>query len=337
MMAGLGKDMIAVEITRFGGPEVLRPARRPIPRPEGDELLIRVAAAGVNRVDVFQRTGLYNPPPGTTDIPGVEFAGEVLARGANAKRYAVGDRVCGIVRGGGYAQFCVAPEGQVLPVPEGYDAIRAAGIPEAFFTVWAAVFGQGRLDRGESLLVHGGSSGIGTTAIMLARSLGAGQIFATAGSDAKCRACERIGATRAIDYRTEDFVEIVRAATDGRGVDVILDMVAGSYVPRNISLLADDGRLVFVGRMSQDVDVQVNVLRIMYSRLVITGVSLRGQTVEQKSAIASQVETHAWPLLSSGAIAPVIDSVFPLTEAVKAHRRLESSQHIGKIILKVTD
>lgn len=327
-------EMTAIEIARPGGPDVLRPVRRPVPRPQDDELLVRVAAAGVNRVDVFQRAGIYTPPPGTTDIPGVELAGVVAAKGPQAKRYAIGDRVCGIVRGGGYAEYCVIPEGQALPIPDGYDEVRAAGVPETFFTVWAALYGQGRFKPGESLLVHGGSSGIGTTAIMLARALGAADIFATAGSEEKCRACEKIGATRAINYRREDFVQVVRDATGGRGVDVVIDIVAGSYVSKNLSLLADDGRLVFVGRMSQELDFSVNVLAIMYRRLVITGVSLRGQSVERKTALAREVEKHAWPLLASGRIAPLIDTVLPLARADEAHRLLETSQHIGKIILK---
>jgi len=326
--------MTAIGIAHAGGPEVLQPVRRAIPEARGDELLVRVGAAGVNRVDVFQRTGIYTPPSGTTDIPGVEFAGTVVARGPAATRFAVGERVCGIVRGGGYAEYCVIPQGQALPVPTGYDDVRAAGVPETFFTVWAGLYGQGRFKPGESLLVHGGSSGIGTTAIMLARALGAGAIFATAGSDEKCRACEALGATQAINYRKQDFAAVVREATGGRGVDVVIDIVAGTYVAQNIALLADDGRLVFIGRMSQQLDFSANVLRIMYSRLVITGVSLRGQSVERKTAIARDLEQHAWPLLCSGTIAPLIDSVFPLAQAAAAHRKLESSEHIGKIILK---
>jgi len=327
--------MTAIEIACPGGPDVLRAVRRPVPEPCGDELLVRIGAAGVNRVDVFQRTGIYTPPPGTTDIPGVELSGVVEARGPQARRYAVGERICGIVRGGGYAEYCVIPEGQALPVPDGYDDVRAAGVPETFFTVWAALFMQGRFQAGDSLLVHGGSSGIGTTAIMLARALGAAQIFATAGSEEKCRVCEKIGATRAINYREEDFVSLVREATGGRGVDVVLDMVAGDYVAKNISLLADDGRLSFVGRMSQKLDFSANVLDVMYRRLSITGVSVRGQSVERKTAIARAVEAKAWPLLESGKIAPLIDTVLPLLAAVEAHRLLESSRHIGKVILEI--
>ena len=336
MAAMVPESMHAVEIAAAGGPEVLRLVRRPVPRPEAGEVLVRIAAAGVNRVDVFQRTGIYRPPAGTTDIPGVEFAGEVVALGPGAGRYRVGDRVCALVRGGGYAEYCAAPEAQVLPVPAGYDMTRAAGIMETFCTVWTALYDHGRFQPGESILVHGGSSGIGTTAIMLARAGGASAIFTTAGSAAKCAACERIGATRAIDYRTEDFEDVVREATGGTGVDVVIDIVAGDYVPRNLALLKPDGRLVFVGRMSQKVDVAVDVLRIMYQRLVVTGVSLRGQSVERKRAIVSALERRTWPLFESGAIAPLVDEVFPLAAAAEAHRRLEASSHIGKLILAVS-
>jgi NADPH:quinone reductase len=284
---------------------------------------------------VFQRTGLYTPPPGTTDIPGVEFAGVVERAGPGTRRFKAGEKVCGIVRGGGYAEYCVAPEGQVMPVPEGFDFLRAAAFPETFSTVWAAVWGQGKLKPGESLLVHGGSSGIGTTAIMWARALGAGKIFATAGSREKCDVCVRVGADRAIDYRTEDFVDVVRAETEGEGVDVVLDMVAGDYVGKGLSLLKDDGRFVLVGRMSQELDVTFNVKTVMYKRLVITGVSLRGQSVERKSYVVRQVEKLAWPLLSNGTIAPIVDTVFPLAQAADAHRLLESSRHIGKVMLQV--
>jgi putative PIG3 family NAD(P)H quinone oxidoreductase len=331
----MSAQMTAIEIATPGGPDVLRAVRRPVPEPREDELLVRIGAAGVNRVDVFQRIGIYQPPAGTTDIPGVELSGVVEAKGPRARRYTVGERVCGIVRGGGYAEYCVIPEGQALPVPRGYDDVRAAGVPETFFTVWAALFMQGRFQPGDSLLVHGGSSGIGTTAIMLARALGGAQIFATAGSEEKCRVCEKLGATRAVNYRAEDFVSVVREATGGRGVDVVLDMVAGDYVAKNISLLADDGRLSFVGRMSQKLDFSVNVLDVMYRRLSITGVSLRGQSVERKTAIAKAVEAKAWPLLESGKIAPLIDTVLPLSQAAEAHRLLESSRHIGKVILEI--
>ena len=326
--------MRAITMEGFGGPEVLRSSTRPTPVPQAGEVLVRVHAAGVNRVDVLQRTGLYVPQPGTTDIPGVELAGEVVAAASGAGRYRVGDRVCGIVVGGGYAELCAVPEGQLLPVPAGCSDVQAAALTEALCTVWNALFDQGRLQPGESLLVHGGSSGIGTTAIMLARAMGIGPVFATAGSAEKCAACEALGA-RAINYRTEDFVAAIKDATAGRGVDVVLDMVAGDYVPRNIAVLADDGRLVFVGRMSQGLDVNVNVTRIMYARLSVTGISLRGQSLARKAAIVAQVERRVWPLVADGTFAPVIDSVFDLADAEAAHRRLETSQHIGKIVLRV--
>lgn len=327
--------MNCIEIEKIGDPGVLRLARRAVPEPGQGELLVRLHAAGVNRVDVFQRTGLYTPPPGTTDIPGVEFAGVVERLGPGTQRFQVGDKVCGIVRGGGYAEYCVAPEGQVMPVPDGFDFLRAAAFPETFSTVWAALYGQGRLKAGESLLVHGGSSGIGTTAIMWARALGAGAIFATAGTKEKCDVCVSVGAKRAINYRTEDFVEVVRAETGGEGVDVVLDMVAGDYVGKGLSLLKDDGRFVLVGRMSQELDVTFNVKTVMYKRLVITGVSLRGQSVKRKSYVVRQVEKLAWPLLSNGTLSPIVDTVFPLAQAADAHRLLESSKHIGKVMLQV--
>jgi len=330
-------EMNAIEIAHLGGPEALRLVRRPTPQPVEDQVLVKIHAAGVNRVDVFQRTGLYFVPEGTTDIPGVEFSGQVIQCGPLVSRYKIGDRVCGIVKGGGYAEFCAVPQGQVMPIPEGYDYLRAAALPETFTTVWAAIYGQGRLAPGETMLVHGGSSGIGTTAIMLAKALGAGDIYATAGSAKKCDVCLKLGAKRAINYKTEDFVDVVREETAGRGVDVVLDMVAGDYVAKNLSLLADDGREVLVGRMSQDLDVDFNVKTVMYKRLHITGVSLRGQSVERKTALVAQVERYAWPLLSKGIIAPIIDSVFDLAQACDAHQLLESSQHIGKIMLCVSN
>ena len=327
--------MAAVVATRPGDADVLAVVRRPIPTPTGDEVLIKVAAAGINRVDVLQRLGRYSPPAGTSDILGVEVSGVVAALGPAATRFRLGDAVCGLVIGGGYSEYCPVPEGQTLPLPKGLTHIQGAGLPETFITTWTALFDHGRLAAGESILIHGGSSGIGTTAIMLARMTGATAIYVTAGSPDKCRACEKLGATRAIDYRAEDFVSVVQAATGGRGVDVILDMVAADYVPRNMSLLADDGRLVFVGRMGPLVDSPINPTPIMFKRLTVTGLSLRGQSVARKSAIARAVERTAWPWLESGAIAPVIDGVFPLAQAADAHRRLETSAHIGKLILAV--
>ena len=327
--------MAAVVATRTGDADVLAVEQRPIPTLADDEVLIKVAAAGVNRVDVLQRTGSYTPPVGTTDILGVEVSGHVAALGPAATRYRLGDAVCGLVIGGGYAEYCPVPEGQTLPLPNGFTHVQGAGLPEAFITTWSALFDRGRLTAGESILVHGGSSGIGTTAIMLALMIGASAIYATAGSPDKCCACEKLGATRAINYRTEDFVSVVEDATKGHGVDVILDMVAADYVPRNMSLLADDGRLVIIGRMGPLIHPSIDPAPIMFKRLTITGMSLRGQSVARKSAIARSVERTAWPWLESGDIAPLIDGVFPLSRAADAHRRLESSAHVGKVILTV--
>lgn len=327
--------MPAIVAAQPGEADVLKLVQRPIPTPQAGEVLIKIAAAGVNRVDVLQRLGRYTPPAGTSDILGVEAAGRIAAVGPGATRYKVGDAVCCLLIGGGYAGYCVVPEGQVLPVPAGLSMIQAAGLPETFITTWSALIDRGRLAAGESVLIHGGSSGIGTTGIMLSRMWGAKQIYVTVGSAEKCTACERLGATRAINYRTEDFFTVVRDATGGRGVDVILDMVAADYVPRNMSLLADDGRLVFVGRQGALVDSPINPTPIMFKRLTITGLSLRGQSVERKSRIARAVEQHAWPWLASGAIAPVIDRVYHLVQAADAHRRIESSNHIGKLILEV--
>ena len=326
--------MRAIGIACDGGPEMLRVEERPVPPPGAGEVLVKIHAAGVNRVDVFQRLGIYRPPAGTTDIPGVEFAGEVVALGVGASRYKAGDKVCALVVGGGYAEYCNAPETQVLPLPRGFDWIRGGATMETFCTVWTALYDHGRYRPSESILVHGGSSGIGTTAIMLAKAEGARHIFATAGSPEKCAACEKLGATRAINYRTEDFEQVVRDATGGRGVDVIIDIVAGDYVPKNVRLLATEGRLVFVGRMSQQLDVNVNVIKIMYERLVVTGVSLRGQSVERKARIVAALAKRVWPLFESGTIGPLVDRVYPLAEAAEAHRRLESSAHIGKIVLQ---
>lgn len=334
--SGLAARMMAIGLAGVGGPECLKYQQRPRPEPGTDEVLIRVHAAGVNRVDVFQRAGYYTPPPGTTDVPGVECAGEVVSVGAGVTRFRVGDAVCALVVGGGYAQYCVAPEAQVLPVPAGWDWIRAAAVMETYATTWTALYDHGRLRPGERVLIHGGSSGIGTTAIQLARIDGAAAIFTTAGSPEKCAACERAGATRAIDYRREDFESVVREATAGAGVDVIIDIVAGDYVPKNIALLAPEGRLVFVGRMSQQLDVSVNVIAIMYRRLVVTGLSLRGQTVAQKGSIVSALARRVWPAFESGAIGPMVDTVYPLERAAQAHRHLEASTHIGKIVLSVT-
>jgi NADPH:quinone reductase len=323
--------MRAVEIAEPGGPDVLRLVQRPIPEPGVDEVLIRVAAAGVNRPDVLQRLGHYAPPPGVSDLPGLEVAGTIDAIGSGVARWRVGDRVCALVAGGGYAEYCVAPEVQCLPAPSRLDLPSAAAVPETFFTVWTNVFDRGRLQAGESILVHGGSSGIGTTAIQLAHARGA-RVFATAGSDDKCRACEALGAERAVNYRTDDFVTVVRDRTDGRGVDVVLDMVGGDYTARNLSALAVEGRLVQIAFL-RGAAVSVDLRILMQRRLTITGSTLRPRSVAEKGAIAAAVERHVWPLLESGAVAPRVHATFPLAQAADAHRLLESSAHIGKIVL----
>jgi NADPH2:quinone reductase len=325
--------MAVVEIAQPGPPEALRRARRPLPPPGPGEVLIRVAAAGVNRADVMQRQGKYPPPPGASDLPGLEVAGTIVAVGSGVGEWQVGDDVCALVTGGGYAEYCLAPGPQCLPVPRGFTMVQAAALPETFFTVWTSVFERGRLAAGETLLVHGGSSGVGTAAISLARAFGA-RVLVTAGSDEKCAACERLGAERAINYRVEDFVAVVRERTGGRGVDVILDMVAGDYVPRNIEALAAEGRLVVIAHV-RGTRAEVDLRAVVQRRLTLTGGSLRVRTVEQKGAIARALEEHVWPLLESGRVAPVIHATFPLAEAAAAHRLMESSSHIGKIVLVV--
>jgi putative PIG3 family NAD(P)H quinone oxidoreductase len=326
--------MIGVEIVKPGGPEVLIASERPDPSPGPGEVLIRVAAAGVNRPDLMQRRGAYPPPPGASDLPGLEVAGEVAAVGDRARDWKVGDRVCALVAGGGYATLCVAPAAQCLPVPANLDLVSAAAIPETFFTVWTNVFERGRLKAGEDALFHGGSSGIGTTAIQLARARGS-RVFVTAGSDEKCRACEALGAAHAINYKTRDFVEAVRELTNGRGVDVILDIIAGGYVARNLSALAVDGRLVQIGMQSGESTVSVDLWRILSRRLTVTGSTLRPRSVEEKGRIATALRREVWPLLESGEVKPVIYKTFPLQDAAAAHRLMETSDHIGKIVLTV--
>jgi len=324
--------MTAIEIREPGGPDVLVPASRPVPEPGPGEVLIRVAAAGVNRPDVLQRTGGYPPPPGASDIPGLEIAGEVVAVGEAAEGRAPGDMVMALVAGGGYAEYCTAPAAQCLPIPKGLDTIQAAAMPETFFTVWSNVFDRGRLASGETFLVHGGSSGIGTTAIQMARAFGA-RVFATAGSAEKCAACVELGAERAINYRDEDFVAVLRDATDGAGADVILDMVGGSYIARNIKALAPDGRLcqiAFLGGSKAEVDFTPMMLK----RLTLTGSTLRPRPVAFKAAIARSLAEKVWPLVEKGQIKPIVHKIFPLAEAAAAHRLMESSAHIGKIVLK---
>jgi putative PIG3 family NAD(P)H quinone oxidoreductase len=325
--------MIAIEIREPGEPDVLVAVERPKPAPAEDEVLIRVAAAGVNRPDVFQRRGRYAPPPGVSDIPGLEVSGTIDGLGPGVTAWRVGDAVCALVAGGGYAEYCVAPAPQCLPIPRGMDIVTAAAIPETFFTVWTNVFQRGRLQAGESLLVHGGSSGIGTTAIQLAKVKGA-RVFATAGSAEKCTACEGLGAERAINYRQDDFVAAVRDLTGGRGVDVILDMVGGDYFARNIEALAVEGRLVEIATL-HGVKAEVNIQVIMGRRLTITGSTLRPRPVADKASIAVELRQHVWPLLESGAVKPILHSTFPLRHAADAHRLMESSAHIGKLLLVI--
>ena len=327
----MADDMLAVEISEPGGPEQLVAARRPMPQPEHGEVLIRVAAAGVNRPDVMQRAGGYPPPPGASDIPGLEISGTIVALGTGSSRYQLGDSVCALVSGGGYAEYCAAPEAQTLPAPPGYSAIQAAALPENFFTVWTNLYERGRLRAGERLLVHGGSSGIGTAAIQLASALGV-RVFSTAGSAQKCAARRDLGAELAINYRDQDFVAEVKSATGGEGVDVILDMVGGDYVQRNFSCLRPEGRLVQIAFLSGP-KADLNLAPVMLKRLTLTGSTLRAQSIESKGRIAGALEKEVWPLLASGTIAPVIDSKIPLKEAAKAHARMESSAHIGKILL----
>ena len=323
--------MIAISITMPGGPDVLRPVEMPLPQPARREVLIRVAAAGVNRPDVMQREGKYPPPPGVSDIPGLEVSGTVAAVGTDARRWREGDEVCALVAGGGYAQYCVAPDVQCLPIPPAIDLISAAGMPETFFTVWTNVFERGRLRAGETFLVHGGTSGIGTTAIQMARAFSA-RVFATAGTDEKCAACEKLGAERAINYNSSDFVAALLPLTDGNGVDVILDMVGAPYFSRNVELLALEGRLVQIAVL-RGAKAEMNLVRLLRQRLTITGSTLRSRSVDEKGAIAAAMEKAVWPFVDAGKIRPVIFATFPLTQAAEAHRLMESGSHIGKILL----
>jgi putative PIG3 family NAD(P)H quinone oxidoreductase len=324
--------MRCVELAGSGGPEVLRPVRRPIPVPVAGEVLIEVHAAGVNRPDVLQRLGGYAPPPGASDLPGLEVAGRVVELGPGCRRFAVGDAVCALAAGGGYAEFVNVPEPQVLPVPDGYSMIEAAGIPETFFTVWTNVFERGALKPGEWLLVHGGTSGIGTTAIQLARVFAA-RVLTTVGNAEKQAFCAKLGVARAIDYTSEDFVAVALDETDGRGVDVILDMVGGDYVARNLKALALDGRLVQIAWLGGS-KIEANFASLMLKRLTWTGSTLRPRSVAEKGRIARALEAKIWPLLAKRAVAPIIHTVLPLDQAAEAHRLMESSRHIGKIILE---
>jgi NADPH:quinone reductase len=327
----LPKTMTVIEAREPGGPEVLLPARRPVPEPGPGEVLIEVAAAGINRPDVLQRQGLYPPPKGASDLLGLEVAGKVVALGEGASRYQPGDLVCALVNGGGYAEFAVAPEGSTLPVPQDLSLAEAAALPETMFTVWHNVFERGGLERGEWLLVHGGASGIGTTAIQMATALGA-KVMVTVGSDEKARACEALGAARAINYREEDFVEAVREATGGNGANVILDMVGGDYVERDLRAAAPEGHIVQIAFLKGS-KVELDLMRLMMRRITLTGSTLRAQSPEAKTRMAKAIEQRVWPLIAAGKVKPVVDSTFDLAQASEAHRRIDNPDHVGKIVL----
>ncbi|UEM02146.1 NAD(P)H-quinone oxidoreductase [Skermanella rosea] len=331
MASALPHTMTAIEISAPGGPDVLRPTTRPVPQPGPGEVLIRVSAAGVNRPDVLQRQGAYPPPPGASDLPGLEVAGEIAAVGSGVADLQVGQQVCALTPGGGYAEFCVTPAPQVLPIPRGLSLTEAGGVPETFFTVWTNVFDRGRLAEGESLLIHGGSSGIGTTAIQLGKAFGA-RVFTTAGSADKCRACERLGADRAIDYKTEDYAAVVKELTGGKGVDVVLDMVGGDYVQRDIDCMAPDGRHVSIAFLGGS-KVTLNMTPVMVKRLTLTGSTLRPRTVADKGRIAASLREKVWPLIEAGQVKPLIHKTYPFREAAAAHALMETSSHIGKIVL----
>jgi NADPH2:quinone reductase len=326
--------MTYIEAAGAGGPEIMRPALTQAPTPKADEVLIRVMAAGVNRPDVLQRKGQYPVPPGASPIIGLEVAGEVVEAGGDVTQFGVGDMVCALTNGGGYAEYCVAPAAQCFPWPTGYDAVRAAALPETYMTVWANLFMMGRLAEGETALVHGGTSGIGVTAIQLAHEFGS-PVFATAGSADKVAACLRFGATAAIDYKSEDFLDAIRRLTGGRGVDVVLDMVGAPYFVRNLKCLAMDGRLVQIAFLQGAKVESFDLMPVMVRRLVITGSTMRPRTTAQKGAIAQALREKVWPVLAEGRCGPVIHAVFPLAEAAEAHRLMESSAHIGKIMLQV--
>lgn len=332
-MTTIPDRMTAVAISEPGGPLVLKPEKREVPKPGKEEVLIRVRAAGVNRPDVQQRKGAYPPPPGASDLPGLEVSGEVAALGDGVRRWKIGETVTALAPGGGYAEYCVVHESNALPIPHGFTFTEAAAIPETFFTVWHNVFQRGGLKAGEVLLVHGGSSGIGTTAIQLAAAFGA-KVLATAGSDEKCEACRKLGADLAINYRSEDFVQAVKNATDGHGADVILDMVGGDYVDRNYAAAAQDGRIVQIATLN-GAKGTADFARLMVKRLTHTGSTLRPRTVAFKGQIASELEAQVWPLLAARKIAPVMDMIFPLKDAWRAHERMEEGNHIGKIVLDV--
>ncbi len=332
-MSDTPQTMRVVEISKPGGPEALKPAERPVPTAGPGEIVIQVKAAGVNRPDVLQRAGAYPPPPGASDLPGLECAGVVAAVGPDADRWKVGDEVCALLPGGGYAEYALTHQDHALPIPDGLSMTEAAALPETFFTVWTNVFDRGGLQAGDSLLVHGGSSGIGSTAIQLARAFGA-RVFCTVGNAEKAEFCRALGADLAINYREQDFVEEVKAATGGRGVNVILDMVAGDYLPRDVAALAEDGRLVIIAFLG-GAKAELNFGPVMRNRLTITGSTLRPQSIGAKAAIARSLEAKVWPLIAAGRIGPRIDATFPLEKASEAHALMESSTHMGKIVLTV--
>tara|TARA_R110002020_G_scaffold8966_19_gene36005 strand:+ start:2306 stop:3289 length:984 start_codon:yes stop_codon:yes gene_type:complete len=321
-----------VDVPGFGGPEVMRMATGPAPLPRPGEVIVKVEAAGINRPDVAQRSGKYPPPKDASPILGLEVAGTVVALGEGVTDFAIGAQICGLANGGGYAEYCALPAGQALPFPKGYDAVRAAALPETFFTVWANLFQMAGLTEGESVLIHGGSSGIGTTAIQLAKAFGA-EVYATAGSAEKCEACERLGARRGINYRDEDFVEVIKTETGGKGVDVILDMIGASYFDRNLAALGRDGCLSIIAFLGGAVAESANLSPIMVKRLTVTGSTMRPRTAEEKRAIRDELRDQVWPLLEKGDVAPVIHTVLPFDQVVEAHRLMETSSHIGKIVL----
>lgn len=333
MNGDLPATMTCIEVSEPGGPEVLKPTVRPLQTPQAGEVLIKVAAAGVNGPDIYQRKGAYPPPPGTTDIPGLEVAGTIAALGPGVSGWIEGDTCCALTSGGGYAEYCTAPALQCLPIPEGFSFVEAAALPETFFTVWTNIFERARLKPGETLLVHGGAGGIGTTAIQLATAFDA-RVFTTAAGSEHCHRLTELGATRAIDYLTEDFVAVIKGATDGRGVDVILDIVGGDYVARNITCLARDGRLVNIA-FNAGSKVQIDLMPVMLKRLTLTGSTLRVQPVSRKGEIAAALRERVWPLLAGGRIRPLIFRELPLVDAAEAHRLMEGAKHIGKIVLVV--
>lgn len=330
----LPASMRFVDLPSFGAPEVMVLSSSPLPSVRPGEILLKVEAAGVNRPDVAQRQGIYPPPKDANPVLGLEVAGEVVALGEGVRDFSVGDKVCALANGGGYAEYCAVPAGQALPFPKGYDALRAAALPETFFTVWANLFQMAGLTEGETVLIHGGTSGIGTTAIQLAKVFGA-EVFATAGSAEKCAACEKLGARRAINYREEDFVEVIREATGKRGVDAVLDMIGAAYFEKNLAVLAKDGCLSIIAFLGGTIAEKVDLRPIMVKRLTVTGSTMRPRTSEEKRGIRDELMAEVWPFLDAGEVAPVIHTVLPFEQVVEAHRLMESSQHIGKIILKL--